>query len=60
MGIYMKNTIGLIGKSLAERFFSVLLTCAVTALALYLFDEAWTEYRYQIRISQSLPEKDLL
>ena len=47
----MKNTIGLIGKSLAERFFSVLLTCAVTALALYLFDEAWTEYRYQIRSS---------
>lgn len=47
----MKNTIGLVGKSLAERFFSVLLTCAVTALALYLFDEAWTEYRYQIRSS---------
>lgn len=41
----IKNMICLAGRSLAERIFSILLTCVVTILAFYLFDEAWTEYQ---------------
>ena len=47
----MRTTVRVVGRSIAGRLFSILLTSVVTVLALYLFDEAWTEYRYQIRVA---------
>ena len=45
----IKNMICLAGRSLAERIVSILMTCVVTILAFYLFDEAWTDYRVQMK-----------
>ncbi len=45
----IKNMICLTGRSLSERIFSILMTCIVTILAFYLFDEAWTEYQVQMK-----------